>query len=204
LGLRFDLVDQGLMREAAALLQAAGEAPRAALDTIAALREQLAQSQAQDQAALQERAALMQTLGTLLASLQHAAAEQRNAIDGLVQSAAHQLGDASRQFGQQAAQAGADMTRAAEQIALSLQASAGEVGALSEGLAAAVEQARSSQAELVAQLTALQDSLAQAMTRSDDQMAYTVAQAREVIDLCLGAQQQALAALQQAGGGARG
>ena len=38
------------------------------------------------------------------------------------------------------------------------------------------------------------------MTRSDDQMAYTVAQAREVIDLCLGAQQQALAALQQAGG----
>ena len=82
---------QGLMREAAALLQAAGEAPRAALDTIVALREQLAQSQAQDQAALQERAALMQTLSTLLASLQHAAAEQRAAIDGLVQSAGQQL-----------------------------------------------------------------------------------------------------------------
>ena len=191
---------QGLMREAAALLQAAGEAPRAALDTIAALREQLAQSQAQDQAALQERAALMQTLSTLLASLQHAAAEQRAAIDGLVQSAGQQLGDASRQFGEHAAQAGANMARAAEQIALSLSSSAGEVGALSEGLAAAVEQARSSQSELVAQLTALQDALAQAMTRSDDQMAYTVAQAREVIDLCLGAQQQALAALQQAGG----
>ena len=109
---------------------------------------------------LQERAALMQTLSTLLASLQHAAAEQRAAIDGLVQSAGQQLGDASRQFGEHAAQAGANMARAAEQIALSLSSSARSV-ALSEGLAAAVEQARSSQSELVAQLTALQDALAQ-------------------------------------------
>ena len=91
----------------------AGAAPLG--DTIAALRERLAQSQAQDQTALQERAALMQTLSALLASLQHAAAEQRAAIDGLVQSAGQQLGDASRQFGEHAAQAGANMARAAEQ-----------------------------------------------------------------------------------------
>ena len=50
------------LTEAGALLQAAGEAPRAAVEVVAALREQLAQSQAQDHAALAERAELMQTV----------------------------------------------------------------------------------------------------------------------------------------------
>jgi hypothetical protein len=36
------------------------------------------------------------------------------------------------------------------------------------------------------------------MTRSDEQLAYYVAQAREVIDLCLGSQKQVLDALQGA------
>ena len=51
---------------AAALRRNRDNAPR----TVAAMREQLAQSQAQDRAALAERAELMRTLSALLGTLQ--------------------------------------------------------------------------------------------------------------------------------------
>ena len=47
-------------------------------------------------------------------------------------------------------------------------------------------------------LAALEERLSGAMTRSDEQLGYYVAQAREVIDLCLGSQKQVLDALQGA------
>ncbi|WP_457389795.1 hypothetical protein [Roseateles sp. P5_E1] len=182
------------LSEAGALLQAAGEAPRAAVEVVAALREQLAQSQAQDRAALAERAELMQTVSTLLASLQQAAGEQRAAIDALVGSSATQLEALGQRFTAQADATGEKLAEAATTLA----ASAAEMGSLGEGFGAAVEQFQGANAQLVQHLAALEERLSSAMTRSDDQLSYYVAQAREVIDLCLGSQKQVLDALQGA------
>ncbi|KQV50531.1 hypothetical protein ASC95_14290 [Pelomonas sp. Root1217] len=182
------------LSEAGALLQAAGEAPRAAVEVVAALREQLAQSQAQDRAALAERAELMQTVSTLLASLQQAAGEQRAAIDALVASSATQLEALGQHFTAQADATGEKLAEAATTLA----ASAAEMGSLGEGFGAAVEQFQGANAQLVQHLAALEERLAGAMTRSDEQLSYYVAQAREVIDLCLGSQKQVLDALQGA------
>lgn len=205
---------QTTLTEAGALLKAAGEAPRAAVEVVAALREQLAQSQAQDRAALAERAELMQTVSTLLASLQQAAGEQRTAIDELLASSSSQMtalvGGAASQVdtlvGHSATQlealgqrftAQADATgQALADAATTIAASAAEMGSLGEGFGAAVEQFQSANAQLVQHLAALEERLGQAMTRSDEQLGYYVAQAREVIDLCLGSQKQVLDALQ--------
>ena len=246
------------LSEAGALLQAAGEAPRAAVEVVAALREQLAQSQAQDRAALAERAELMQTVSTLLASLQQAAGEQRAALDALLQgasgrvealivgtsaqmeallggasakvdellqgtsaqvgtllggtatqvetllagtatqvstlmgSSATQLESLGQRFTEQAGATGQTLAEAATTIA----ASAAEMGSLGEGFGAAVEQYQGANAQLVQHLAALEERLAGTMNRSDEQLGYYVAQAREVIDLCLGSQKQVLDALQ--------
>jgi hypothetical protein len=193
---------QTTLNEAGELLKAAGEAPRAAVEVVAALREQLAQSQAQDRAALAERAELMQTVATLLASLQQAAGEQRAAIDALVGRASSQVdalvGNSATQLealGERFATQADTTGQALADAAVQLSASAAEMGSLGEGFGAAVEQFQGSNAQLVQHLAALEERLAGAMTRSDEQLGYYVAQAREVIDLCLGSQKQVLDAL---------
>lgn len=174
--------------EASTLLQAAGEAPRAAVEVVAALREQLSQSLAQDQATLAERAQLMQTLHTLLNSLQQAAGEQRAAIDALVQGAAGQLAEVGAQFVAQAQATGTQLGDAAGQLA----GSAAELGALGEGFAAAVDGFQAANAQLLTHLSGLETQLAGAMARSDEQLGYYVGQARELIELCVGSQKQVL------------
>ena len=183
---------QATLGEAGTLLKAAGEAPRAAAEMVAALRAQLSQSLAQDQATLAERAALMQTLATLMAALQQAAGEQRAAIDALVQQSATRLEATAERFTAQAEATGHTLAEAATSLAVS----AAELGSLGEGFGTAVQQFQAANAQLVQHLGALEERLAGAMTRSDEQLGYYVAQAREVIDLCLGAQKQVLDALQ--------
>jgi hypothetical protein len=69
----------------------AAQAPRAAAEVIAELRQQLSASMARDNAQLDERARLLQTLDTLLGAVTQAAQEQRGAIDALVASSAQTL-----------------------------------------------------------------------------------------------------------------
>ena len=185
---------QRTLADAGALLQAAGEAPRAAVEVVGALREQLVQSQAQDRAALLERAQLMETVSALLAALQQAAGEQRAAIDSLVDRSGNQLEALGLRFTTLAEASGQALSDAATNLAVS----AADVASLGEGFAEAVEQFQGANAQLVQHLSALEERLSAAMTRSDDQLGYYVAQAREVIDLCLGSQKQVLDALQGA------
>ncbi|MCV2360610.1 hypothetical protein LNV08_16685 [Paucibacter sp. TC2R-5] len=189
-----EATSQRTLAEAGAVLQAAGEAPRAAVEVVVALREQLAQSQAQDRAALLERAELMGTVSTLLASLQQAAGEQRVAIDSLVDRSALQIEALGQRFTSLAEASGHALADAATNLA----ASAADVASVGEGFGAAIEQFQGANAQLVQHLAALEERLSASITRSDDQLAYYVAQAREVIDLCLGSQKQILDALQGA------
>jgi DNA anti-recombination protein RmuC len=78
---------------------------------------------------------------------------------------------------------------------------AADVASLGQALVAAVDGFARAGEALTGHLQRLDESLGQAMARSDEQLAYYVAQAREVIDLSLSAQQQIVADLQRVAAG---
>ena len=73
------------------LVQAASEAPKAAAEVVAELRQKLSDSMVRDTAMLQERSRLLETLETLLDAVNHASTEQRTAVDALVATSADLL-----------------------------------------------------------------------------------------------------------------
>ena len=179
--------------EIARLVQVASDAPRAAAEVMAELRHQLSQSVARDNAVLEERSRIMETLRTLLDALNRASAEQRGSIDALVASSAALLDSASTRFTQQVDAEGQKMAAVAAQIT----GSAVEVSSLGEAFGFAVELFSESNEKLLAQLQRIESSLSKTITRSDEQLAYYVAQAREVIDLSIMSQKQIVEDLQQ-------
>jgi hypothetical protein len=68
-------------------------------------------------------------------------------------------------------------------------ASAAQLGALGEAFQAGTGQLAASHEQLVQGLKRVEEAIGQSLTRSDEQLAYYVAQAREVIDLSISAQQ---------------
>ena len=82
-------------------------------------------------------------------------------------------------------------------IAAQLTASAVDVASLGETFGFAVRSFNDTNEKLMASLQGIEAALAQSMTRSDEQLAYYVAQARELIDLSIGSQNDVLEALQQ-------
>ena len=179
--------------EIARLVQAASEAPRAAADVIMELRQKLSDSMARDNALLDERGRMLQTLGTLLDAVNQAATEQRGAIDALVSSSAALLDRVGARFDEQVdAQAG-KLAAAAAQVA----GGAVEVASLGEAFGVAVELFSQSNEKLGTQLQRIVGALGSSMSRSDEQLAYYVAQAREVIDLSMLSQKQIIEDLQR-------
>ncbi len=179
--------------EVARLVHAAAEAPRAAAEVVAQLRDKLSESLARDNAQLDERNRLMDTLNTLLGAVQHTATEQKAAIDRMVASTATWLDQAGARFTEQLSTESARM----ENMAAQLSGSAADVASLGEAFGTAVELFTQSTGQAVAQLQRVEEALAKSSARSDDQLAYYVAQAREVIDLSLLAQKQTVDELQR-------
>ena len=179
--------------EISRLVQAASEAPRAAAEVIAELREKLSDSMVRDTAMLEERNALMATLETLLAGVTHAATGQRAAIDALVATSAELMERAGARFDERIAAETARLDVAAAQVT----ASAVDVASLGDAFAAAVDLFGQSNQALVTRLQQVEDALGKSLARSDEQLAYYVAQAREVIDLSLLTQKQVIEDLQR-------
>jgi len=175
------------------LIDTASQAPQAAAEVIAQLRQEMSQSMARDNALLDERTRILETLNTLLEAINHASREQRNVIDALVASSQQTLADASAQFQERLAQ---DSGQLAE-VATELRASAVDVASLGEAMGQAVRSFGDSNTQLLAQLQGIEAALGQSLARSDEQLAYYVAQARELIDLSIGSQKEVLDALQQ-------
>lgn len=121
--------------EVGRLLQAAGEAPRAAAEAMAALRQQLSDSLARDQALQLERAQTATTLHSLLDAVAQTSAGQRSAIDSLVAAAQQQLQDATSRFDHHAA-------RSAEQAALA-------VASVVDGVRGAADQVAAASTQMV-------------------------------------------------------
>lgn len=175
------------------LVHTAAQAPQAAAEVLAALRGQLTEAMARDQALLAERERLLQTLATLLGTLQHAAVEQRAAIDALVAGSASALAQAGTQFAQRVEAATAGIADAATQVA----AGGVEMASLGDAFGQAVQQFGTGSQALTAQLQRIEAALAQTLSRSDDQLAYYVAQARELIELSVLSQKRLVDEVQQ-------
>ncbi|MFJ5383570.1 DUF802 domain-containing protein, partial [Cupriavidus sp. CER94] len=179
--------------EVARLAQVATEAPKAAADVIAELRQKLTDGMARDNAMLEERGRLLETLGTLLDAVNHASTEQRTAVDGLVTTTADLLERVGTRFTEQVAQE----TGKLDGIAAQITSSAVEVASLGEAFGAAVQLFGASNDKLAEHLARIEAALDKSMSRSDEQLAYYVAQAREVVDLSMLSQKQILENLQQ-------
>ena len=178
------------------LVQAASEAPKAAAEVVAELRQKLYDSMVRDTAMLQERSRLLETLETLLDAVNHASTEQRTAVDALVATSADLLERVGTRFTDRIELETGKLGSVAAQVT----GSAVEVASLGEAFGAAVQVFGESNDKLVAHLQRIETALDKSLARSDEQLAYYVAQAREVIDLSVMSQKQIVEDLQQLAG----
>ncbi|KVM93698.1 DUF802 domain-containing protein [Burkholderia diffusa] len=182
--------------EISRLVQAASEAPKAAADVVAELRQRLSDSMVRDTAMLEERSRLLATLETLLGAVNHASTEQRAAIDALVSTSADLLERVGARFND----AVDAETRKLDSVAAQVTAGAVEVASLGDAFGAAVQVFGESNDKLLNHLQRIEAALEKSLARSDEQLEYYVAQAREVIDLSMMSQKQIVEDLQQIAG----
>ena len=175
------------------LIETASEAPKAAAEVIGQLRQEISVSVARDNALLEERTRIMDTLSHLLDAINHASTEQRSVIDNLVSSSAATLNQANSQFIDHVRSESAKLGDIAAQVT----ASAVDVASLGETFAFAVRSFNETNEKLMGNLQRIEQAIDKSMTRSDEQLAYYVAQAREIIDLSITSQKDVLETLQQ-------
>jgi hypothetical protein len=175
-----------LEKPIARLIHTASEGQRAAAEAIGQLRHEISNGLVRDNALLEERSRIIETLSTLLDSVNHVSVEQRSAFDSMVASSAAALDQAGSQFSKQM---DTDAAKLAD-IAAHVTCSAIEVSTLGETFGFAVDSFGHANEKLVANLLRIERALDKSMARSDDQLAYYVAQAREVIDLSLMSQKE--------------
>ena len=141
------------------LLETASEAPRAAAEVIAQLRQEMSSLAERDRRTAEEHAGLARELAELLKTIGEANEAQRAAIGSMAQSATQ------------------------------LNASGIELASLGEAFQHGVQLFSASNEKLLESLQRIEGTLARSIARSDEQLAYYVAQAREVVDLSVSAQQ---------------
>jgi len=181
------------IEEMSRLIATASEAPRAAAEVVGELRQRLSESMVRDNGLLEERARILSTLDTLLAAVNHAATEQRGAVDALVASSSELLQRAGAQFDERIT---ADAGRMAEAATL-VAGSAVDIAGLGAAFGTAVQMFSTSSEALAVHLQRIEGTLEKSSARSDEQLAYYVAQAREIVDLSLSSQKQIVEDLQR-------
>ncbi|APG03541.1 hypothetical protein BJI69_06200 [Luteibacter rhizovicinus DSM 16549] len=179
--------------EISRLVDAASEAPKAAAEIVAELRQKLSESMVRDTAMLEERSRLLATLETLLDAVNHASTEQRVAVDALVTTSADLLERVSTRFIDHIEAETGKLEVVGAQVA----ASAGDVASLGETFGAGVQLFGQSNEALMERLQVIATALDNSLARSDEQLAYYVAQAREVVDLSMLSQKQIIEEMQQ-------
>jgi hypothetical protein len=170
------------------LIETAAEAPRAAAEVIGQMRQEISHSVARDNALLEERGRIMETLSALLDGINHASREQRAVIDSLVASSSDKLNEASIAFSADIA----SETHKLSEIAANVTTSAVDVASLADSFGVAVQSFNAANEKLASNLDRIEVALDKSMTRSDGQLAYYVAQAREIIDLSMSSQKEVI------------
>lgn len=178
--------------EISRLVEAASEAPRAAAEVVAELRQKLSDSMVRDTAMLEERSRLLATVETLLDAVNHASTEQREAVDALVATSADLLDRVGHRFQEHVEAETGKLGTAAAHVAVG----AADVASLGEALGAAVQMFGHSNEALMERLQHIATALDSSLARSDEQLAYYVAQAREVVDLSVLSHRQIIEEMQ--------
>ncbi len=173
----------------ARLMDTVSQVPQAASSLMLRVQQDMATLAERDNLASAERNAQMARLGELLAELHRSAQQQSTAVDGLVQSATGVLEQAATRFAQTLQTQAQHTDQTAQGVAAQITASAVELSSLAEAFGHGVAQFGHSSQTLVQGLQRIEAALAETATRSDEQLAYYVAQAREVVDLSIAAQQ---------------
>ncbi|MBX9400557.1 DUF802 domain-containing protein [Lysobacter sp. BMK333-48F3] len=179
--------------EISRLVDAAAEAPKAAAEVVAELRQKLSDSMVRDTAMLEERNRLLATLETLLDAVDHASTEQRAAVDALLAASSQALEQVGSRFSERVEAETGKLGGLAAQVSVG----AAEVASLGEAFGAAVQAFGESSEQLSERLLGVENALEKSLSRSDEQLGYYVAQAREVIDLSVLSQKQIIENLQQ-------
>ena len=175
------------------LAQAASEAPRAAAEVIGELRQKLSDSLAHDNAMLEERGRLLDTLATLLDAVNLASTEQRAAVDALVGTTSELMDRVGAQFSERVE----SETGKLAEISAQVTGSAVEVASLGGAFGAAVRLFSASNDKLATQLERIEAALDKSIARGDGTaLLLHVSQAREVVDLSLMSQKQIIEDLQ--------
>lgn len=182
--------------EISRLAQVASEAPKAAAEVVAEIRQKLSDSMARDTAMLEERGRLLATLESVLTTVNQASSEQREAVDALVATSADLLDRVGGRFVDHIEA----QTGKLEAVAAQVNGSAIEVASLGEAFGMSVELFGKATDALTERLQHISSSLDASLARSDEQLAYYVAQAREVIDLSMLSQKQIIEELHQLAG----
>lgn len=175
------------------LIETASEAPRAAAEVIGQLRREISVSVARDNALLEERSRIMETLNALLNAINHASVEQRAVIDSLVASSSAALSASANAFSENVA---VEASKLAD-ISAHVTSSAVDVSSLSEAFGFAVQAFGEASEKLIENLQRIEGTMDKSMARSDEQLAYYVAQAREIIDLSMSSQKEIFEELRQ-------
>lgn len=178
--------------EISRLVDAASEAPKAAAEIVAELRQKLSDSMVRDTAMLDERSRLLATLETLLDAVNHASTEQRVAVEALVTTSADLLERVSTRFTDHIEAE----TGKLEVVGAQVSGSAIEVASLGEAFSTGVQLFGQSNDALMERLQVIATALDNSLARSDEQLAYYVAQAREVVDLSMLSQKQIIEEMQ--------
>lgn len=194
--LQSDLQARNTIGEVSRLVATAAQAPQAAAELVGQMRQQLSDSLARDNGLLDERSRIMATLATLLAAVNQAASGQRQAIDALVAASAGQLQQAGARLETLMVAESGRLAAVSAQVT----GSAVEVASLGEAFGVAVRLFSDASQALTLHLRRIEGALDKSTARSDEQLAYYVAQAREIIDLSIGSQQQIVDTLAQLAG----
>ena len=194
--LQSDLQARNTLGEVSRLVATAAQAPQAAAELVGQMRQQLSDSLARDNGLLDERSRIMATLATLLAAVNQAATGQRQAIDALVAASAGQLQQAGARLETLMVAESGRLAAVSAQVT----GSAVEVASLGEAFGVAVRLFSDASQALTLHLRRIEGALDKSTARSDEQLAYYVAQAREIIDLSIGSQQQIVDTLAQLAG----
>jgi len=186
----------GTIAEIQRLITAASEAPKVAAEVVAEVRDKLSDSMARDNAMLEERGRMLETLATLLDAVNHASNEQRTAVDALLSNSSDLL---ERIEAKVATRVEAEAEKLGT-IASAVGSGADQIATLADTFGQAVQSFGESSASLLQHLQRVEETLEKSIGRSDEQLAYYVAQAREIVDLSLLSQKQILEQLQQVPG----
>lgn len=145
----------------------------------------------QDNALLAERQRLFDALEGALEAHSGRAEQQHQAVDALIARTTDTLANATDQFQALLTEQSQRLSGLSDEMTGSSQ----EVGALSDAFKTALEQFSGAHSQICQSLADVQKALDQAGQRHDEQLAYYVAQAREVLDLSVSAQQDVLGAI---------